>query len=85
MRDKTPSNPKSLRTSNGLSRNPLLRTGPGFQTQMQQFAGGNTSAAEDQTWGTPRAWHGIYFPDSLQKLLREHADLHAETQQIHLD
>ena len=41
--------------------------------------------ARDQTWGTPRAWHRTPFPDSLQKLLPEHADLHADTQQMHLD
>ena len=36
-------------------------------------------------WGTPRAWHGTHFPDSLQKPLPKQADLHAQTQQMHLD
>ena len=85
MRDKTPSTPETLHPSNGLSRIPSLRTGPGSQTQMQQCAGGNASAGGDQTWGTPRAWHGTHFPDSLQNPPPEHADLHAETQQIRLD
>ena len=51
MRDETPSNLETLHPSNGLSRIPSLKTGSGSQTQMQQFAGGNASAAGDQTWG----------------------------------
>ena len=85
MWDETPSSPESLRPSNTLSRTPSLRTCPGSQTLTEQFAGGNASAARDQTWGTARAWYGTHFPDSLQKPLPEHADLHAETQQMHLD
>ena len=52
---------------------------------MQQFAGGNASAAGDQTWDTQQAWHGTHFTVSLKKLLPKHADLHAETQNICLD
>ena len=85
MRDETPSSLETLNPSKGLSRFPSLRTGPGSKTQMQLFAGSNASAVGDRTLGTLRAWHGTHFPDSLQKPLPEHADLHAETQQIHLD
>ena len=52
---------------------------------MQQLTGGNASAAVDQMWGTPPAWHGTHFPVSLRKPLPEHADLNAETQQMHLN
>ena len=62
-----------------------LRTGPSSQTQTEQFTGGNASSAGDQMWGTPRAWHGTHFPSSLQKLPPEFADLHLETQEMHLD
>ena len=85
MRDETPSSPDSLRPSKGLAQILSSRSGPGSQTQAQQFAGGNASAAGDQTWGTPRDWHGTHFRDSLQKPLPEHVDLHAETQQMHRD
>ena len=64
---------------------PSLRTVQVSQTQTQQSAGDNASAAGDQMWGTPRAWHGTHFPNSLQKPLPEHADLHAETQQMYLE
>ena len=44
-----------------------MRTGPGSQTRMQQFAWGNASVIGDQMWGTPQAAHGTHFPDSLEK------------------
>ena len=59
--------------------------GPGSQTRMQQFAGGNASIAGDQMWGFPLASHGTYFPNSLQNPLPAHADPHAETQQMYRD
>ena len=84
-REKTLSTRKSLRISRRSPQIPSLRTGEGSQTQTQQFTGGNASAAGDQMWGTSRAWHGTHFPNSLQKPLPAHADLHAETQQMHPD
>ena len=85
MQDETPSSPESLQPSNDLPRTPSLRTCPVSQTRMQQFAGGNDSVTGDQMWGTPRASHGTDFPNSLQKPLPAHADLHGETQQMYRD
>ena len=84
MRDAKPTSPKSLHPSSGLSQFLLSRMGPG-SPKTQQFAGGNASAIGDHMWGTPRASHGIHFPDSLQKPLPAHAAVHAETQQMYRD
>ena len=83
--DEMPTNPESLRPSNGLPQIASLRTDPGSQTQMHLLAGGNASTARAQTWSTPWAWNGTHLPNSLEKPLPEIADLHAETQQMHPD
>ena len=80
-----PSSPESLHPSDDLPRTLSWRMGPGFQTRMQQFAGGNASIAGDQMWGILPASHGTHFPDSLQKPLPAHADPHAKTQQMYRD
>ena len=85
MRDQTPSSPANPHPIDGLSRILSLRKGPGSQTQMQQLAGGNASAAGDQTWVNTRASPVTHFPENLLKPLPEYADLHAETQHIRLD
>ena len=77
-----PASPESLRPSSSSPQIPSLRTGHGSQTHMQQSAAGNASSAGDQMWGTPRAWNGTRFPNSLQKPRPEHADVHAETTDV---
>ena len=57
--------------------------GPGTQTRMQQFAGGNASIAGDQMWGTAGASQCTHFPDSLQNPLPAHVEPHEETQQMY--
>ena len=85
MRDETSSSPESTFPSGGLPQFPSTRTGPDSQTQTQQSAGRNASSAGEQNWDISRVWYGTHFPDSLQKPLPEHADLHPEPQQMHLD
>ena len=83
--DEKPSSPEFLPLSSGSQQIQSMRTGQGSQRQTKQFAEGNASTAADQMWGIQRALPGTQFPDSLQKPLLTHADLHAATPQQYRD
>ena len=85
MLDEKPSSPEFLPLSCGSQQIQSVRTGQGSQRHTKQFAGGNASTAADRMWGFQRALLGTYFPNSLQKHLLAHADLHATTPQQYRD
>ena len=62
-----------------------MRTTQGSQRPTKQFAGGNASTAADRIRGIQRALPRTHFPDSLQKPLLAHVDLHATTPQQYRD
>ena len=79
--DEKSSSPDFLPLSSRSQQIQSVRTGQGSQRQTKQFTGGNVSTAADRMWGIQRALPGTHFPDSLQKPLLAHADLHATTPQ----
>ena len=85
MLDRKPSSPEFLPLSNGTQQIQSVRTGQGSQRQTKQCAGDNASTAADRMWGIQRALPATHFPDSLQKILLAHADLHATTPQQYRD
>ena len=85
MLDEKPSSHEFLPLSSGSQKIQSVRTGQGSQRQTKQFAGCNASTAADRLWGIQRALPATHFPDSLQKPLLTHADLHATTPQQYRD
>ena len=85
MLDEKLSSPEFLPLSSGSQQIQSVRTGQGSQRLTKQFAGGNASTAADRMWGIQRALPRTHFPDSLQKPLLAHADLHATTPQQYRD
>ena len=85
MLDEKPSSPEFLPLSSDSQQIQSVRTGQGSQRQTKQFDGGNASTAADRRWGIQRALPGTHFPNSLQKPLLAHADLHATTPQQYRD